>query len=140
MTVHSPAVMMGYAEQREDLALGDEMRGVLSTGDIAEQSGGLFRITGRKNRFIKLQGNRVSLADVEAQMEREGHHVHCVGRDDLLTVFTTSHNLDDVRAAAVRLFSFPARSMEIRGLAEVPRRANDKVDYAALAILAAEPS
>lgn len=140
LIVHSPAVMMGYAEIPADLARGDDMQGVLHTGDLAEDVHGLYRITGRKSRFIKLQGNRVGLADVEARMAQVGHVLCCVGRDDALTLFTTNADTDAVRQSAVELFSFPARSMQVRHLAVFPRRSNDKIDYAALQTLSEEPS
>lgn len=138
LVVHSPAVMLGYAEKRTDLNKGDQMNGVLQTGDLAEQIDGLYRITGRKSRFIKLQGNRVGLADVEARLADAGHTVWCVGRDDALCMFSQDPDIDAVRKTAVALFSFPARSMTIHVLEEPPRRSNDKVDYAALQTLSEE--
>lgn len=44
-----PNVMLGYAECREDLNKGDELKGKLFTGDIAEiDEDGYFYIIGRK--------------------------------------------------------------------------------------------
>lgn len=138
LIVRSPAVMLGYAQTRADLALGDQMGGVLQTGDLAEVVDGLYRITGRKSRFIKLQGNRVGLADVEARLADAGHAVACVGRDDALTIFSLQADTESVRQAAIQQFSFPARSMTVRHLTAFPRRSNDKVDYAALQTLSEE--
>lgn len=138
LVVKSPAVMMGYAETRADLARGDQMQGLLHTGDMAEVVDGLYRITGRKSRFIKLQGNRVGLADIEARMADAGYVVACVGRDDALTLFTTDPKTDPIRQQAIDLFSFPARSMTVRALNVFPRRSNDKIDYAALQSLSEE--
>src|SRR5208283_5186684 len=57
-----PNVMMGYAERPEDLALGDDLRGVLPTGDLGylDDEGYLF-VTGRNKRIGKLFGLRVNL-------------------------------------------------------------------------------
>ncbi|QRF68683.1 AMP-binding protein [Ponticoccus alexandrii] len=132
LVVRSPSVMLGYAQSRADLALGDQLGGSLHTGDIAEEMNGLYKITGRKSRFIKLQGNRVGLDDVENRMAAAGHNVWCVGRDDALTMLTEDLDTDRVRLNAVDLFSFPARSLEVRNVAQIPRRGNGKVDYAAL--------
>ena len=138
LVVRSPAVMQGYAQSRADLASGDQMKGVLHTGDLAEVVDGLYRITGRKSRFIKLQGNRVGLADVESRMAEAGYTVCCVGRDDALTLFTIDPDPEGVRLAAISMFSFPARSMTIRHLDSYPRRSNDKIDYTALLALSEE--
>lgn len=138
LIVKSPAVMLGYGQTRMDLTLGDQMCGMLHTGDLAEVVDGLYRITGRKSRFIKLQGNRVGLADVEARLADAGHTVACVGRDDALTIFTLDPDTESLRQLAIRLFSFPPRSMVVRHLADLPRRSNDKIDYAALQTLSQE--
>lgn len=59
-------VMMGYAKCLEDLEKGDEMDGVLHTGDTATiDQDGYFTITGRMKRFIKLFGLRINLDEVE---------------------------------------------------------------------------
>lgn len=139
LVVESPSIMMGYALGRDDLARGDDMRGRLVTGDLAEEAGpGIFRITGRKSRFLKIQGNRVSLQDIETRLFEAGHEVHCVGRDDLLVLCTTDPDTETIRQAAVMLFSFPARSLNVKGLPDIPRRANGKIDYAALTRIALE--
>ena len=50
-----PNVMMGYAESREDLALGDVQGDTLRTGDLGfvDEEGFLF-LTGRSKRIAKL--------------------------------------------------------------------------------------
>ena len=66
-----PNVMLGYAECREDLAKGDELHGVLRTGDLARQDAdGYFYITGRLKRFLKMFGKRFNLDDVEKILSR----------------------------------------------------------------------
>lgn len=59
-------VSMGYATCIKDLAGGDENHGRLATGDMGYVDGdGYFYITGRKKRFIKLQGKRISLDQIQ---------------------------------------------------------------------------
>ena len=71
----------------EDLAKGDELHGVLRTGDLARQDDdGYFYITGRLKRFLKMFGKRFNLDDVEKMLSRRfAASVACYGRDDLLT-------------------------------------------------------
>lgn len=66
-----PNVMMGYANGPADLARGDELGGILATGDLAECDGdGYFRLTGRMARIAKLFGKRINLAGVETEVEK----------------------------------------------------------------------
>jgi acyl-coenzyme A synthetase/AMP-(fatty) acid ligase len=139
LTVRSPAIMMGYANCRDDLARGDDLGGLISTGDLAEEVGpGIFSIIGRKSRFIKILGNRVSLQDIESSLLDKGHTVYCVGEDDNLQVFTTNSDTDALRRAATELFSFPIRAFKIQFLREIPRYLNGKVNYSELSIIAKE--
>ena len=58
-------VMMGYADCREDLSKGDEVGGILHTGDTAiVDEDGYFTITGRIKRFIKLFGLRINSDEI----------------------------------------------------------------------------
>lgn len=137
LVIQSPSVMMGYALNRADLALGDVMGGLLHTGDLAEEAApGIYRITGRKSRFLKLQGNRVSLQDVEDRLLAAGHAVHALGLDNHLVLCTTATDSEAVRQAAVALFSFPLRSLHVHRVDVIPRKPNGKVDYPALALMA----
>jgi acyl-CoA synthetase (AMP-forming)/AMP-acid ligase II len=78
-------VMMGYAERPEDLALGDVSGGALATGDLAYlDEEGFCYVTGRKKRFIKVFGNRISLDDVESFAKTIGAQAAATGKDDLL--------------------------------------------------------
>ncbi|UCE66831.1 MAG: AMP-binding protein, partial [Candidatus Zixiibacteriota bacterium] len=65
LVYQGPNVMLGYATSASDLAKGDELKGVLKTGDIAlYDDDGYFYVTGRKKRFIKIYGNRVNLDEI----------------------------------------------------------------------------
>ena len=137
LIAESPAIMMGYATTREDLATGDELQGILKTGDLVEQAAtGLFKIIGRTNRFIKVQGNRVNLADVEAKLAASGYEICATGIDDHLVLFSENMDLDTIRTAAVELFSFPPRALDVRYLKKFPRLTNNKINYAQLLFLA----
>lgn len=84
-------VTLGYAESRDDLAKGDERHGVLPTGDLARFDGdGCCYIVGRKKRFLKIYGNRVSLDDAERLLrEKFSSDAACVGTDDRMKIFVT---------------------------------------------------
>jgi long-chain acyl-CoA synthetase len=129
-------VMMGYAEGRKDLAKGDELHGVLRTGDLARQDGdGYFYITGRVKRFLKLFGNRFNLDHVEKILARHFEaSVACYGRDDLLTVAVEgSENPEAISKTVCETFDLPRTAVKVVTVKKLPRNANGKLDYQRLA-------
>src|SRR5260370_15747588 len=61
-----PNVMMGYAEREAELAGGDELGGVLRTGDLGHLDGeGFLHVTGRLKRMGKVFRVRGNLDDVQ---------------------------------------------------------------------------
>ena len=93
-----PNVTMGYALCREDLAKGDEFCGEYHTGDIAKRDAdGFYYIVGRKGRFLKLFGLRVSLDETERilKMHYPGTDFVCTGDDKQMRIFTTKEELKD---------------------------------------------
>jgi len=85
-----PNVAMGYALNIEDIAKNDQNNGLLFTGDMAERdTDGFYYISGRKKRFIKIYGNRISLDQLETLLKNITLEVACSGGDDSLIVFIT---------------------------------------------------
>lgn len=133
-------VMLGYAMQREDLATGDEVSGVLHTGDLARRDeDGYYYITGRAKRFVKISGNRVNLDEVESMLAGElGRAVACSGSDDDLVVFVPGQA--DVDQSAVRQLIqqryklFPGH-VRVKSLVALPLLGNGKTDYQTLSVL-----
>jgi acyl-CoA synthetase (AMP-forming)/AMP-acid ligase II len=129
-------VMMGYAETAPDLGLGDVQRGVLHTGDLATvDADGYFTIVGRLKRFIKLFGRRVSLEDVERELEAT-FPVRAMATDagERLGVhLAVDGTVDDADVVAhlARFLSVPPAAIILRRVAELPLTATGKKDYKA---------
>jgi long-chain acyl-CoA synthetase len=131
-----PNVMMGYAERREDLAKGDELKGELRTGDLARQDADhYFYITGRLKRFLKLFGKRFNLDEVESIAGRRAEAaVACFGRDDLLMLAVENGpDPDAIGAAVCETFDLPRTAVRVIPMKELPRTPNGKPDYRRLA-------
>jgi acyl-CoA synthetase (AMP-forming)/AMP-acid ligase II len=133
-----PNVMLGYASAPADLARGDEQRGELATGDLAESDAdGFFRITGRLARFAKLFGKRVNLASVEAEAEKTfAVRTAVLDGGDYLRVFleaATDETATKVRAHLAELLGVPPLAIKTELLAQIPLTASGKKDYKALA-------
>jgi long-chain acyl-CoA synthetase len=126
-----PNVMMGYAENRSDLAKNDDLKGELMTGDIAMlDDEGFFYIVGRKNRFLKIYGKRVNLDEVEHILAKNFNPVACLGSDDNLEIFTTS-NLEGptLKHFVSKEFNLNPIAIRICIVEELPRLSNGKIDY-----------
>lgn len=135
-------VMMGMANSVQDLAFaaGDA---TLATGDIAYQDkDGDFVIVGRKKRFIKITGHRISLDATEQWLKAQQvdgqvlTQVACAGADDSLQC-CIADKLNDEQQQALRkmIASFlrvHPRYCQIVCVEAIPRTASGKVNYAAL--------
>lgn len=127
-------VSLGYAECREDLTRGNENRGVLKTGDMAYRDAeGYYYIVGRKKRFIKLLGQRVSLDDVETRLKAKFHlEAACLGEDGLLRVFIqnmTEDQRSDVESYLSDSMGIPIQLIRISGTDVIPKSPAGKVLY-----------
>ncbi len=138
LVYQGPNVMMGYAGSRNDLALGDELHGVLGTGDIAriDQDGYLF-ITGRAKRDAKVFGLRINLDEVESMLRVHGP-VAVIGKDEKLCIYC-EHGDEQAfelyrRELAVRLRIHHSAFAFVR-LESLPVTGNGKIDYQKLASL-----
>jgi len=133
-------VSMGYALKREDMALGDVNGGCLKTGDMARMDEeGYFYITGRKKRFVKLQGKRFSLDQIQEILQEafDCEEIICTGNDvDGIKVNTSSREVADREDEIIQLFmdkwQIRARFVTVKYLDEIPRNASGKVLYSKL--------
>ena len=92
LVYRGPNVMSGYALVEADLAKGREIS-ELRTGDLAiRDANGIYRIVGRRSRFAKLFGLRISFDEVEAHLRREGLRAIVTGNDEVLAVGVVSPN------------------------------------------------
>lgn len=136
-----PNVMMGYAENREDLSKGDECHGLLKTGDLGHQdSDGIFYVTGRTKRFLKLFGLRINLEDVEQLVE--GTHeipVAATGDDQKLHVFIEQAKyLVSVKDLITSRYKLHPSAVKIHHIENMPRGVRGKPDYLKLQVMLTE--
>ncbi len=132
-----PNVMLGYAEGRDDLALGDVMGGRLETGDLGLlDAEGYLTLTGRTKRFAKLHGLRIGLDEVEARFAAAGE-VAALEKGDKILLFTTASEAAAALVPTVAAeYKIQAMSLAVRPVEALPRKPSGKVDYAALEALA----
>jgi acyl-CoA synthetase (AMP-forming)/AMP-acid ligase II len=128
---HGPNVMMGYAETAADLAKGDELGGVLHTGDLGrlDDEGFLF-LTGRIKRIGKVFGVRVNLDDIERRFP-----VAAVAGDDRLHVFAERQSEEDrrvLRSTIAEWLATHSSGVVVHGVDALPLLPTGKIDYRTL--------
>ena len=97
MVYRGENVTMGYARCVEDLAKGDENRGVRRTGDLARRDAdGCYYIVGRLGRFLKIFGLRIGLDEVEGLVKAQfGADCVSAGTDQMLVVTVARRGISD---------------------------------------------
>ena len=129
-----PNVSLGYALDFADLAKLDENRGFLRTGDLATvDQDGFYYIVGRKKRFLKLYGNRVSLDEVESFIQSQGWNGACIGTDDNLKIYVDA--VENHGALKIRVAGFLGinhKAISVLYIENLPRLESGKVAYSKL--------
>ncbi|MDW3094733.1 MAG: AMP-binding protein [Gammaproteobacteria bacterium] len=125
-----PNVMMGYANSIEDLAL-DSQLNELKTGDLAEvNEHGLYKIVGRKSRFSKIYGLRISLDELEIFLNKYGFTTVVTGNDDQLVIATLQKNCSEKIGELMQdRYKISPSSYTILELDELPLLSSGKVNY-----------
>lgn len=125
-----PNVTLGYATKLSDLAHGDDFKSVLKTGDIVQRDkDGFYFIIGRKSRFLKIYGFRVSLDEVE-HLIKNNFLVDCYasGNDSLLSVYVDDYSvLSEIKHWLVKKTNLFHQAIEVNYIPEIPRNLSGKV-------------
>ena len=129
-----PNVMLGYAECKDDLTLGNVNNYQLQTGDIAFfDENGFYFIVGRIKRFIKLFGNRVNLDELETLLFGIGVESACTGKDNALVIYILkSENNASVKEFLTKKIGIHFSVFDIRIIEEIPKNASGKTLYSKL--------
>ena len=126
--------MLGYAECKEDLTLGNLNNGRLHTGDIAffDESGFYF-IVGRIKRFIKLFGNRVNLDELERLLFDSGVQSACIGKDNALIIYILKPEDNTLaKEFLTKKLGIHFSVFDIRIIDEIPKNDSGKTLYSRL--------
>jgi acyl-CoA synthetase (AMP-forming)/AMP-acid ligase II len=127
-----PNVMLGYAERRGDLQAGDQLQGVLRTGDIGylDDDGFLF-LTGRSKRIAKVFGLRVNLDEVELMLRESGPAAVIAGDEAIwgFCAFGSEASVMELRETLSHRLRIHRSALQLRHVSHIPVTASGKVDY-----------
>ena len=124
-------VALGYAKNFKDLSKGDENKGILKTGDIAfRDKDNFYYITGRKDRYVKIFGNRVNLAELEKNISKLGVVSICKFINGFIKIFIKSAKEEEILKANIKNISNLHLSIfKIKLVNELPLNKNYKLSY-----------
>ncbi|QGY42747.1 AMP-binding protein [Maribellus comscasis] len=126
-------VFMGYANDGANLTTGDENNGILKTGDLGYMDDdGYLYITGRKSRFAKIHGIRVSFDEVENLLSSRftNSEFGCTGHDNKLKVsYTGKQNDELIRNFLLEETQLHKSSILVQKLKVLPRNEAGKIMY-----------
>ena len=127
-------IMLGYAENIKDLQKGNSSNKKLFTGDLAKRDkDGFYYITGRKSRYIKILGSRLSLDEIEQQVKTMGFECVCMGKEDSLQVFITNSNKKKFSENYFsKNFSINKTNLSINIVSKIPKNQDGKILYSKL--------
>nr|WP_156268913.1 AMP-binding protein [Kocuria sediminis] len=139
-----PNVMLGYAERPADLAAGRTVA-ELRTGDLARRHpDGLYEVVGRRSRFVKIVGLRVDLGQVERTLAELGVTAAAAGSgpgsgadEGLVVAVEGDHDPRMLGKVLAQSVGLPRTAVAVHAVERLPRLATGKVDYPAVAALAA---
>jgi acyl-coenzyme A synthetase/AMP-(fatty) acid ligase len=131
---YGPNVSMGYAKNGDDLILDDVNKGRLSTGDFAKKDeNNYYYIVGRKNRFIKLFGNRVNLDETERLLKVLLPDCACIGTDDKMVIYINERNrLDEIKKYVSIKIGINHSAFTVKEIDEIPKNSSGKTLYSKL--------
>lgn len=131
-------VTLGYAETRDDLSRGDDWNKSLLTGDIAYfDEDRFFYIVGRRKRFVKIQGKRINLDEIESHLKEcfSAIDIACTGTDQKLLVYITStlpSTQDDIIQEMLNAVQLHPIFIKVISIRNIPKTKSGKTDYKSL--------
>ncbi len=127
-----PNVTMGYAECVTDLIKGDEFCGVYHTGDIAKRDDdGYYYIVGRKKRFLKLFGLRISLDQMERIIfDSLNIESACSGDDNVMLIYITDESaIEATKHLIAAKTGLSGTAYKVISVDEIIRNESGKIKY-----------
>jgi len=130
LVVDAKNVMLGYASNIDDLAKGDENKGILHTQDLGyKDEDGDFYITARASRFVKVVGNRINLDDIEKNLLQNSYKCVVIAKDDFILVLTLNDDIEEIKQHLVKSYKLHHSLVGVKQINSWIVKSNSKIDY-----------
>ena len=126
-------VSMGYCNSKKDLKKPDTNKGILKTGDLVRKDkDNYYYIVGRKDRFVKIYGNRINLFEIEEILMRSGFKVICQNNDiNLITIkgILNSNKIMEIKNILKKNINLNLNVFKFVKLKKLPLSQKNKLKY-----------
>jgi len=124
-------IFMGYSKNYKDLNKKNEQNFKLKTGDLGYfDCEGFLYITGRKNKIVKIFGNRIDIEVLENQMNDKGYNIKCLSDDKKIFIFVEKKYKKKTLIETIsKISNLHKDSFELVKLKYFPRTSNNKISY-----------
>lgn len=127
-------VMLGYANSRQDLNLGDINRGFLQTGDLGFlDSKGRLIVQGRIDRVVKVAGLKIDLDALESTLSSEEYRVVALHGDESISIFIEKgRDLMQIQSEIRDYYPIAKSTFKLIQVDKIPTLPSGKVNYTEL--------
>ena len=124
-------IFMGYSNDFKDLNKKDENYNKLCTGDLVKKDKeGFYFLVGRKKRFIKLYGDRISLDYIENKLKLKNYSTACIGKDDQLIIINERKRDMKVKKDLIaKIINIIPSRFNLKEINNLPKNKSGKILY-----------
>lgn len=127
--VSGPCVSSGYLNGISDKFYENKGKRYYKTGDFCLEKNGKLFFAGRRDRQLKINGNRIDMSEIENAFHDIAEFAHCINLNNKVVSYIISNN-DEENIRNIISKRIPSYMMPstIKFISSVPLNANGKID------------
>lgn len=128
-------VFIGYCKNYKDLKKKDKKNNILKTGDLAFYDNNKnYYLTGRKSRFVKIFGVRISLETIEEKLKLNNIDCAAIVKEENLFIFIEKKNKKNKMEKIIsKILKIRTNDFCLEYVNNFPRSQSNKISYKTLA-------
>jgi len=127
-------VFMGYSESYKDLYKESQTKDILRTGDLSYfDNENFYFLTSRKNRVVKIFGNRIDIEQLENLLNKQKFDVYCVELKNKIIILSEKfYEREKLIRYASNETNLNIIAFDYLEINKFPKTQNGKIDYSKL--------